>query len=169
MTSWTAACQASLSFTISWSFLKLMSIELMMSSNHLILCCPLLLPSVFPIFRVFSRETAPHIRWTGQSIGVSASASVLPMNIQGLFHLGLTGLISLLSKGLSRVFSSTTLQKNHFLSAESSCNTGDPSSIPGSGRSTGEGIGYPLQFSWASLVAAKKGWASMGLQRVGHN
>ena len=144
MTSWTAACQASLSFTISWSLLKLMSIELMMPSNHLILRCRLLPPSIFPIFRVFSRETAPHNRWTGQSIGASASTSVLPMNIQCLFHLGLTALISLLSKGLSRVFSSTTLQKHQFLSAESSCNTGDPSSTPESGRSTGEGIGYPL-------------------------
>ena len=63
-TPWTAACQASLSFTISWSLLKLMFIELMMPSNHLILCCPLLLlPSVFPSIRVFSKELALRSRW----------------------------------------------------------------------------------------------------------
>ena len=63
-TPWTAACQASLSFTISWSLLKLMSIESVMPSNHLILCCPLLLlPSVFSSFRVFSNESALCIRW----------------------------------------------------------------------------------------------------------
>ena len=61
---WTAACQASLSFTISWSLLKLMSIDSVMSSNHLLLCHPLfLLPSVFPSIRVFSNESALHIRW----------------------------------------------------------------------------------------------------------
>ena len=62
VTPWTAACQASLSFTISQSFLKLMSIE-SMPSNHLILCCPLLLPSIFPSSRVFSNESALPIRW----------------------------------------------------------------------------------------------------------
>ena len=64
MTPWTAACQASLSFTISWSLLKLMSIELVMPSNHLIFCCPLLLlSSIFPSIRVFSSDLALHIRW----------------------------------------------------------------------------------------------------------
>ena len=62
-TLWTAAGQASLSFTISQSLLKLMSIELLMSSNHLILCRPLLLPSVFPSIRIFSNESALRIRW----------------------------------------------------------------------------------------------------------
>ena len=63
-TPWAAACQASLSLTISWSLIKLMSIELVMPSNHLILCRPrLLLPSVFPSIRVFSNESALHIRW----------------------------------------------------------------------------------------------------------
>ena len=63
-TPWTAACQASLPFTISWSLIKLMSIELAMPSNHLILCCPLLLlPSIFPSIRVFSNESALHIMW----------------------------------------------------------------------------------------------------------
>ena len=79
-TPWTTAHQASLSFTISWSFFKLMSIESVMPSNHFILCCPLLLlPSIFPSIRVFSND--PVFTSGGQSIGVSASASVLPMNI----------------------------------------------------------------------------------------
>ena len=63
-TPWTAACQASLSITNSWSLLKLMSIESVMPFNHLILCCPLLLlPSIFPSIRVFSNESVLHIRW----------------------------------------------------------------------------------------------------------
>jgi len=105
---WTAALQASLSFTISHSLLKLMSIELVMPSNHLVLCHSLLLlPSgSFSVSRFFASA--------GQSTGPSASASVLPINIQGWFPLVLTGLISLLSKGLSRVFSSTTVQRHQF-------------------------------------------------------
>ena len=63
LTPWTAACQASLSITNFWSLLKLMSIESVMPSNHLILCCPLLLPSIFPSIRVFSNESVLHIRW----------------------------------------------------------------------------------------------------------
>ena len=64
VTPWTAACQASLSITNSWSLLKLMVIELVMPSNHLLLCCPLLLlPSIFPSIRVFSNESVLHIRW----------------------------------------------------------------------------------------------------------
>ena len=86
VTPWTSAHQASLSFTISWSLLRLMSIELVMPSNHLFLCHPLLLlPSVFPSIRVFSNESAPHIRWP--STEAWASASVLPMNIQDWFPL----------------------------------------------------------------------------------
>ena len=76
---WTAVHQASLSFTISWSLLRLMTIELVMSSNHLILCRPLLLPSVFPSIKSFPMSEL--FALGGQSIG--ASASVLPMNIQG--------------------------------------------------------------------------------------
>ena len=103
----------SLSFSISWSLLKLRSIELVMPFNHLILCRPLLLlPSIFPVSRLFASGV--------QSIRVSASASVLPVNIQGWFSLGLTGLISLLSKGFSRVLSSTTVQKHQFFSAQRS-------------------------------------------------
>ena len=104
MTPWTAAHQASLSITNSRSLLKLISIELMILSNRLILCWPLLLLlSIFPSIKVFSNESAFCI--SGQSIRVSTSASVLSMNNQGGFPLGLTGLISLLPKGLSRVFS----------------------------------------------------------------
>ena len=77
----TAACQASLSITNSQSFLKLTSTESVMPSNHLILCRPLLLPSVFTSIRVFSNESVLFTSG-GQSIGVSASASVLPMTIQ---------------------------------------------------------------------------------------
>ena len=91
------------------SLLKLMSIESVMPSNHLILCHPLLLPpSIFPSIRVFSNESVLHTRWP--NIGVSASKSVLPMNTQDWFPLGWTGWISLQCKGLSRVFSNTTVQ-----------------------------------------------------------
>ena len=89
-TLWTAARQASLSFTICWNSLKLMSIELVMPSNHLILCHSLLLlPPIFPSIRVFSNELA--LCNSLQSIGASASASVLPLNIQCWLPLGLTG------------------------------------------------------------------------------
>ena len=102
-TPWTEARQVSLSITNSWSLLKLMSIESMMPSSHLILCHPLLLPSIFPASGSFQMSQICASR--GQRIGVSASTSVLPMNIQGWFPLELTSLISLQSKGLSRVFS----------------------------------------------------------------
>ena len=114
----TAARQASLSITSSQSLLKLMSIQSVMPSNHLILCHPLLLlPSIFPSIRVFSSDSFICIRWP--SIGLSASASVFPINIQDWFPLGLPGLISLQSKGFStRVFSNTTVQKHQFFSAQ---------------------------------------------------
>ena len=81
VTPWSAARQAPLSFTVSLSLLKLMSIEPMMPSNHLILCRPLLLlPSIFPSIRVFSNESVLYIR--GPKYWSSVSASVLPMNIQ---------------------------------------------------------------------------------------
>ena len=111
VTPWTTARQASLSITNSWSLLKFMSIESVMASNHLILCRPfLLLPSIFFSIRVFSKESVLHIR--RPSIGVSALASVLPVNIQE------GGLTSLQSKGLSRVFFNTTVQKHQFFSAQ---------------------------------------------------
>ena len=189
VTPWTAAYQASWSFTVPHTWFKLLSIELVMPSNHIIFCHPLfLLPSIFPSIRIFSSESVLCIRWPkywsfnfiispsneysglhaarlhcssptpgacsnscpsswwchptistsvfpfsscfqsfpasgsfpmrqffasgGQSMGVSASASVLPMNIQDWFPLGLTSLISLQSKRISRVFSNTTVQKH---------------------------------------------------------
>ena len=114
---WPHGLQASLSIIISRGLLKLMSMESMMPSHSLILCCPLLLlPSMFPIIRVFSYEPALHIRWP--KFWNSASASVLPMNIQGWFPLRWTGWISLQSRGLSRVFSNTTVQKHQFFSTQ---------------------------------------------------
>ena len=109
VTPWTEARQASLSITNSQSLLKLMSIELVMPSNHLILCHPFLLPpSILPSIRVFSNESALCITW----LKYWGLVSVLPMSLQGWLPLGLTGLISLLSEGLSRVFSSTTVWKH---------------------------------------------------------
>ena len=117
VTPWTAARQVSLSITNSQSPLNPMSIELVMPSNHPILCRPLLLLSsiipsiwVFPMSQLFTSG--------GQSIGVSASASVLPMNTQDWSPLGWTGWISLQSKGLSRVFANTTVQKHQFFCAQ---------------------------------------------------
>ena len=118
-TLWTAACQSSLSFTVS-SLLKLTSIEWVMPSNHLILCHLLLfLPSIFPSIRVFSNELTLHIRWPKNW---SFSFSTSPSNeYLGLIYLlGLIGLISLLFKGLSRVFSSTTVWKYQFFGTQPS-------------------------------------------------
>ena len=117
VTSWMAAHQASLSFTISWSLLKLMSIELVMPSNHLNLCHPLLfLPSIIPISRVFSSDSALCSRWPKYW---SFSCSISPSNeYSELICLGLIGLLSWLSKGLSRVFSNTTVQKHQFFDTQ---------------------------------------------------
>ena len=118
VTSWTAAGQASVSFTISCSLLKLMSIESVMPSNHLILCIPFSCPQSFPASGSFPDR---QLFASGvQSIGTSASASVFKMNIQGWFPLGLTDLITLLSKGLSRVFSRPTTGKYQFFGAQPS-------------------------------------------------
>ena len=118
-TPWTAGLQGSLSLTISWTLLKLRSIESVMLSNissrvALFSSCAqyLLASGSFPMSRLFALN--------GQSTGISALASVLLMNIQGLFLIKLTGLISLLSKGLSRVLSNTTVQEHQFFSAQSS-------------------------------------------------
>ena len=119
VTPMTAARQASLFFTVSLSLFKLMSIQSAMPSSNLILCRPLLLPPLifpasgsFPMSQLFTSG--------GQSIGASASASVPLMNIQDRFPLGLTGWISLQSKGLSRVFCNTTVQKHQFLGTQPS-------------------------------------------------
>ena len=109
--------RASLSITISQSLLKLMSIKTVMPSNHLILCHPILLPPlVFLSNRVFSNESV--LRKVAKVLEFQSSASVLPVNIQGWFPLGLTGWISLQSKGLSRVFSNTTVEKHEFFGAQ---------------------------------------------------
>ena len=142
-TPWTAARQASLSITNSWSLLKHMSIQPVMSSNHLILCCLLLsrfqsfpgsrsfqnptisssvtpfsCPQSFPVSGSFQMSQLSASG--GQNIGVSASTSVLSMNIQDWFPLGWTDWISLQSKGLSRVFSNITVQKHQFFCAQPS-------------------------------------------------
>ena len=117
VTPWTAARQASLSVTNSQSLLKHISIESVMPSNHLILCHPLLLlPSIFPSIRVFSNELALCIRWPKYW---SFSFSISPSNQHpGLISFGWTGWISLQSKGLSIVFSNTTVGKHKCFSAQ---------------------------------------------------
>ena len=149
-TSWTAEHQASLS-TNSWTLLKLISIKLVMPSNHLILCHPLLiLPSIFPSIRVF--QMSQLFASDSQSIGVSASTSVLPMNIQNWFPLGWTGWIFLQSKGLSWVFFSffsskaSVLWHSAFFMVQ---------------------LSYPSwKIPWTEELGRLQ---SMGLLRVGHN
>ena len=123
---WTAAHQALLSITKSQSWLKLMSIKLVMPSNHLILRCPLLLlPPIFPSIRVFSKESVLQIRWPKYWMSREKLISI-PLPTTDL--------------------DSSVLKKF-------TCNAGDPCTIPEWGRSAEEGIGYPFQYSWASLVA----------------
>ena len=114
VTPWTSACYAFLYFTISWSLLKFMCTESVMPFNHLILYCPFLscpqsspASGSFPMSQLFASG--------GQGRGASASASILPMNTQSWFLLGLTGLISLQSKGPPRAFSSTTVWKHQVI------------------------------------------------------
>ena len=115
-TAWTAALQASLPIINSQSILKLMSIKSVMPFNHLILCQPLLLPSVFPSIRVFSNEAVLHIRWPKYW---SFSFNIRPSNKNsGLISFRMDWWISLLSKGLLRVFSNTTVKKHQFFSAQ---------------------------------------------------
>ena len=109
-TPWTAACQASLFITDSWTLVKLMSIESVMPSSHLILCHPLLSPSVFPSNRVFSKESVLHIRWPKFW---SFSFSISPCKeYSGLISFRMDWFDLLAVKGLSRVFSNTTVQKH---------------------------------------------------------
>ena len=116
-TLWTAARQASLSITNSQSLLKLMSIELVMPSNHLFSAIPF--STCFQSFPLSgSFLMSQFFISVGQSIGASALASVFPVNIQDWSPLGLTGLISLQSKGLSRIFSNTTVQKDQLFGAQ---------------------------------------------------
>ena len=109
------ARQASLSFTIYWSLLKQMSIESVMPFDHLILCLPLLLlPLMFPSIKVFSNDSALHIRWPKHS-----SFSISPFKeYSGWICFRIDWFISLQSKGLSRVFSNTTAQKKQFCGAQ---------------------------------------------------
>ena len=116
-TQWTAACQASLSITNSRNLLKFMPIESVMPSNYLILYCPFSFHfQSFPASGSF--QMSQFFTSGGQSIGVSTSISVLPMNIQDWFPLGWTGWHSLQPKGLSRVFSNTTVQKHQFFGTQ---------------------------------------------------
>ena len=123
MIPWTAAYQGSLSITNSWSLLKFISIELVMPSNHLILCCPLLLlPSIFPSIRVFSNESLWLI-----SLLVLIYYTVVSIYYNSIYS--------------SMGFPDSSAGK------ESTCHVGDLGLIPGLGRSPGEGKGYPLQYS----------------------
>ena len=116
-TPWTTARQASLSITNSWSSLRLTSIGSVMPSSHLIFCRPLLLlPSIFPSIRVFSNESVLCIWWP--KYWSFSFSIILSKERQGWSPLGWIGWISLKSKGLSRVFSNTTVQKNQFFSAQ---------------------------------------------------
>ena len=163
---WTAAHQASPSFTISWSFLKLMSIESVMPSNHLIFCHPLFfLHSIFTSIRVFSNESAFCIRWSKYWSFISPSNEYLGLTsfrIHRFDLLAVQGTLgSLLLKSLL-----LTLLKSQFKSINSlalsllyegfpcgsagkefACNSEDLGLIPGLGRSPGEGKGYPIQYS----------------------
>ena len=114
---WTAAHKASLSFTNSRSLHKLMSIELVMPSNHLILCHPLLLlPSIYPSIRVFSNESALRMRWPKYW---SFSFSISPSNeYSGLISFRIDWFVSLQSKRLLRVLSNTTVQKHWFFGTQ---------------------------------------------------
>ena len=117
-TPWIAARQASLSITNSWSSSRLTSIELVMPSSHLVLCCPLLLlPPVPPIIRVFSNESTLPMRWPKYW---SFSFSIIPSKKSQDWSSEWTGWISLQSKGLSRIFSNTTVQKQQFFGAQPS-------------------------------------------------
>ena len=145
-TPWTAARQTSLSFTISRSLFKLMAIELVMLSNQFILNHPLLLPpSIFPSFRVFSRESVLRIRWP-MYWSFSFSISCSNESIQDWFPLGWTGLISLQSKGLSKIFSNTTIQKHQFFWCSAFFRKWQPTPafLPGESQGRGSLVGCRL-------------------------
>ena len=115
-TLWTAACQASLSIAITWSLLKLMCVESVMPSNHLILChLLLLLPSIFPSIRVFSNESVLCTRWPKYW---SFTFNIRPSNEYSRLISFRMYWLDLLAKGLSRIFSNTTVQKHKFFSAQ---------------------------------------------------
>ena len=133
-----------------------MCIDSVMPSKHLILCRPLLLlPSIFPSIKVFSNKSAVHTRC--QSIGASASASVMPVNIQCWFPLGFIALNSWQFKGVSRVFYSTTVQKHQFFGTEQGFEVGSAAQVSRSG------LVHPIlwagvQWSWSGpLIPASSG------------
>ena len=148
VTPWTVACQASLFITNSQSLLKLMSIELVMSSNHLILCCPLLLLlSIFPSVRVFSNESVLHIRWPkiwSFSFSINPSneySGLISLRMDWLDPLAVQGTIkSLLQHHSSRA---SILQHSAFFIVQLS----HPYMTTGK-TIAGEGNGKPLQYSW---------------------
>ena len=149
-----------LTFTVSWSLLKLMSIELVMPSNHLILCCPLLLlPSIFPSIRIFSNESALRIRWPKDwrfSFTISPSnehPGLISFRMDWLDLLSVQGTLKSLLQHHSP--KASILQPSAFFwsffpggsdGKASACNAGDLGLIPGSGRYPGEGNGNPLQY-----------------------
>ena len=179
-TSWTAARQAPLSFTISWSLLKFMSIELMMPSNHLILCHPLLLlPSIFPSIKVFSTESALHIRWPKYwsfSFNISPSneytqstrsrlrgtvrirIKASPPSTEKETEFGNTFLpthLKLFSPYSKNGFLGGSVVKNPPANARGS---GDTDSIPRSGKSPGGGNGNPPQYSFQEYPTDRGTW-----------
>ena len=117
VTPWTATCQPSLSFTISWSLLKLMSVESVMPSNHLILCYPLLLlPSIFPSIRVFSNESALYIRWPKYW---SFNFSISPSNeYSGLISFRINWFDLLAAQGTLKSLLQHTAQKHQFFGVQ---------------------------------------------------
>ena len=150
VTPWIAARQASLSITNSRSSLRLTSIESVMPSSHLILCRPLfLLPPIPPSIRVFSNESTLHMRWP--KYWSLALSSFLPKKSQGWSPSEWTGWLSLQSKGLSRVFSNTTVQKHQFFSAQ-----------PSSQSNSGKGAGWMVSAFFNLYLAAYKRWQSWG-------
>ena len=164
-------CQTSLSFTISQSLLKFMSVELKMPLNHLILCCPLLLlASVFPSIRVFSMESALHIKWPKYW---SFSFNVCPSNEYFLKDwLVWSPCCPRNSQELLQHHSSKAPVLQHYaffpggsISKESACNAGDLGSIPGSGRSPGEGNSNLLWYSYLGNPTDRGAWWA-SVQRV---
>ena len=152
VTPWTVARQASLSFTISQSLPKLISIELVMPSNHQILCPPLLLPLIFSSIRVFSKELALCIRWPVYwSFGFSISPSneysgLISFRIDRFDLLAVQGTLkSLHQHQLKHQFFGAQGFPDSSVGKESTCHAGDLSSIPGSRGSPGEGNGNSLQ------------------------
>ena len=161
-TPWTAACQASLSLTISQSLPKFMSIALLMPSSHLIFWCSLLLlPSIFLSIRGFSSDSAVHIRWPKNT---GTSASVLPYD-PAIPLLGIYQEKTIIWKDIYTPIPCSSVDK------ESDCNEGDLGSVPELGRSLEEGNGYPLQYSWLGNPMDRGTWQATvhGVTKVGHD